>query len=319
MQFILKSETENLGSQRPYKKKKSLPTKKNLLFRKVTRTATCDHCNEEVDDTIYALWACQVLKEVWWNEHYLRNQLSTRYVDFRDLWTVIINSEVPKLAERFAYVTWSIWHKRNATRMQSSSLPFNRIYQDMCDRLQEFQAAQELAIPEQIPAGPTHWSPSQRTQSIVNYDGALFHDTKQAGIGVVVRNSGGTIQGALSDRCCLPMTVDEVEALACRLAVHNAIQLGLEEAVFEGDSETITKALNSASPCLSSFGHIIDDVKSLALNFVSVSFIHVKRQGNAVANKLAKAAKFSSCPRFQLDDIPSDVQRLVLADKRFVD
>ena len=168
----------------------------------------------------------------------------------------------------------------------------------MCDRLQEFQAAQELAIPEQIPAGPTHWSPSQRTQSIVNYDGALFHDTKQAGIGVVVRNSGGTIQGALSDRCCLPMTVDEVEALACRLAVHNAIQLGLEEAVFEGDSETITKALNSASPCLSSFGHIIDDVKSLALNFVSVSFIHVKRQGNAVANKLAKAAKFSSCPRF---------------------
>lgn len=121
--------------------RESLPTKKNLLIRKVTRTAICDHCNEEVEDTIYALWVCQVLKEVWWNEHYLRNQLSTRYVDFRDLWTGIINSEVSKLAERFAYVAWSIWHKRNATRMQSSSLPFNRIYQDMCDRLQEFQAA----------------------------------------------------------------------------------------------------------------------------------------------------------------------------------
>ena len=89
--------------------------------------------------------------------------------------------------------------------------------------------------------------------------------------------------------------------------------------MFEGDFEKITKALNSASPCLSSFVHIIDDDKSLALNFVSVSFIHVKRQGNAMADKLAKAAKFSPCPHFWLDDIPSDVQRLVLADKRFVD
>nr|POE60890.1 hypothetical protein CFP56_31315 [Quercus suber] len=67
------------------------------------------------------------------------------------------------------------------------------------------------------------------------------------------------------------MTVDEVEALACKSIVLYAIQLGLEEVVFE------------------------------------VSFIHLKRQGNAVANKLAKATKFSPCPCFWLDDIPSDV------------
>nr|POE70602.1 hypothetical protein CFP56_23039 [Quercus suber] len=103
------------------------------------------------------------------------------------------------------------------------------------------------------------------------------------------------------------MTVDEVEALACKSVVLYAIQLGLEEVVFKADSETISKVLNSASPCLSSFGHIIDDVKSLALNFTSVSFIHVKRQGNVVANKLAKATKFSLCPCFWLDDIPNDV------------
>ena len=41
-------------------------------------------------------------------------------MDFRDLWTGIINFEEPKLAERFAYDALSIWHKRNAMRMQSS-------------------------------------------------------------------------------------------------------------------------------------------------------------------------------------------------------
>ena len=74
------------------------------------------------------------------------------------------------------------------------------------------------------------------------------------------------------------MNVEDVKALACRLAVVFALELGLCEMAFEGDSETITTALNSALPCLSSFGHIIDDVKTLALNFVSASFVHVKRQ-----------------------------------------
>ena len=39
------------------------------------------------------------------------------------------------------------------------------------------------------------------------------------------------------------MNVEDVEALACRLAVVFALELGLCEMVFEGDSETITKGL----------------------------------------------------------------------------
>ena len=84
--------------------------------------------------------------------------------------------------------------------------------------------------------------------------------------------------------------------------------------VFEGDSETITTAINSGSPCYSSFGHILDDVKALVLNFVSATFVHVKRQGNAVADKLAKASKTIPCPQFWSNDIPSDVQQLVIHD-----
>ena len=112
----------------------------------------------------------------------------------------------------------------------------------------------------------------------------------------------------------LPGTVEEVEAIACKEAVRFALQLGLADMVFEGDSKCITNAINSGTPCYSSFGHILDDVKALALNFVSASFIHVKRQGNAVADKLAKAAKTIPCPHVWSNDIPSDVQQLVIHD-----
>ena len=127
----------------------------------------------------------------------------------------------------------------------------------------------------------------------------------------------GRVCGAISDRMALPGTVEEVEAIACRTAVRFALQLGLADVVFEGDSETITAAINSSSPCFSSYGHILEEVRTMALNFVSVAFVHVKRQGNGVADKLAKASKAIPCPHVWTNDIPSDVQQHVILDSSF--
>ena len=237
-----------------------------------------------------------------------------RFVDFRDLWTGITNLEEPNLAERFAFVAWSIWNKRNATRMHAPSLPFHLLFQDMRERLLEYRSAQEPPIPVFRPAGATRWYPPQTSQHKVNYDGALFKEIWQAGVDVVVRDADGRLCGAFSDRTGLPGTVEEVEAIACKKAVRFALQLGLTDVVFEGDSESITIAINSGNPCYSSYGHILDDVTALVLNFVSASFLHVKRQGNVVVDKLAKAAKNIRCPHVWSDDIPTDVQQLIIHD-----
>ena len=98
------------------------------------------------------------------------------FVDFRDLWIGIANSKEPNLVEWFAFVAWSIWNKRNATRMQASSLPFHQLYQNMRERLTEYRLAQEPPIPEFRPTGATRWYPPQTTQHKVNYDGALFKE-----------------------------------------------------------------------------------------------------------------------------------------------
>ena len=187
----------------------------------------------------------------------------------------------------------------------------------MRERLTEFRLAQEPPVTELRSSGAPRWYPPQNSQHKVNYDGALFKEIWQAGVGAVVRDVDGRVCGALSDRMALPGTVEEVEAIACRTAVRFALQLGLADVVFEGDSETITATINSGSPCFSSFGHILDEVRKLALNFVSVLFVHVKRQGNAVADKLAKASKTIPCPHVWSNDIPSDVQQLVILDSTF--
>ena len=106
--------------------RKSLPTKKNLFIKKVTRNAICDLCHVGVEDVIHALWGCQVLKEVWWEEPYLRNQLAAQFVDFRDLWLGITINNDHSLAERFAYVLWSIWHNCNALRLKIPCIPYKK-------------------------------------------------------------------------------------------------------------------------------------------------------------------------------------------------
>ena len=80
---------------------------------------------------------------------------------------------------------------------------------------------------------------------------------------MVIRDSRGDILGAMSVRVLLPHFVPEVEALACCHAVSFAVNLGLQEIIFEGDSTIINQAINNGllSPAL--YGHIVDDILHL--------------------------------------------------------
>lgn len=127
-----------------------------------------------------------------------------------------------------------------------------------------------------------------------------------AGIGVVIHDSEGEVIAALLERISLPPSVENVEAMSCRRAMHFALEIGIRDVVFEGDSEVIFKHLTSDSDCLAAFGNLVDDSRRAAANFISCSFSHVKRKGNAVADNLAKLAKHSIAPQIWLEDINSD-------------
>ena len=116
----------------------------------------------------------------------------------------------------------------------------------------------------------------------MNFDGAIFQDVRTVGTGIVICDSKGEVIAALSEKIPPPPTVEDIEALACWRAMSFALEIGLRDVVFEGDSETIIKHLNFEFDSLASFGNIVEDSKCTALNFRSYSFSHVKRNGNAV-------------------------------------
>ncbi|KAK9997332.1 hypothetical protein SO802_022018 [Lithocarpus litseifolius] len=88
---------------------------------------------------------------------------------------------------------------------------------------------------------------------------------------------------------------------------------------FEGDSATVLNCIQAGSPCLAPFGNVIEDSISLASRLGYYSFSHVRRKGNVVADKLAKLAKYLDVPKDWLEDIPSDVNSLVLIESSFAE
>ena len=71
--------------------------------------------------------------------------------------------------------------------------------------------------PKTIP-GRTKWRPSMGEMYKTNFDGAVFVESRDAGIGVVIQNSNGEVVVALSEKIPYPNFVEVLEALAARRA-----------------------------------------------------------------------------------------------------
>ena len=152
----------------------------------------------------------------------------------------ILNIKNGSLAERFTYIAWSIWAKRNASRLDLNYQPYSKIYFDVMERLQEFQSVQgSFQGAESISPPTVHWSPPPQALYKANFDGAIFRDIYSASIGVVIRDCLGEIINSLMERLVLPPTVEDVEALACRRAISFALEIGLQEVMFKGDSDIV--------------------------------------------------------------------------------
>ena len=93
-----------------------------------------------------------------------------------------------------------------------------------------------------------------------------------------------------------------------------ASDLGFQNAILEGDSLGLIKALEAEDHNLSQWGLLVEDVKLVANSFVSLSYSHIKRNGNSLAHNLAKHA--IHIPDFEvwMEDVLSHVISFLHSD-----
>ena len=97
-------------------------------------------------------------------------------------------------------------------------MPLARIAGFAREYLQSFKtqgAHVSLSTCNRLPC-QKHWRPPPPDCFKTNYDGAMFDESDEAGLGVVIRNSVGQVMVALSEKIKKPPSVMALELLAAR-------------------------------------------------------------------------------------------------------
>ena len=77
----------------------------------------------------------------------------------------------------------------------------------------------------------------------INLDGAVFSKDNFFGVGAMIRDENGLVLGSCTKRLPQAYSVVEVEALAAKIALALAKDLGVTRVILEGDSMVVIKAL----------------------------------------------------------------------------
>ncbi|XP_075640217.1 uncharacterized protein LOC142611959 [Castanea sativa] len=105
--------------------KNSLPTKANLVKRKIISEDLCEQCRNQKEDAVLALYLCPKLLDLWtkvelWNHSRLKQ--ATSFIDL--IGCVFANNRDPTL---FSMVAWAFWNRRNNLRLGKPAVPVNEL------------------------------------------------------------------------------------------------------------------------------------------------------------------------------------------------
>ena len=165
--------------------------------------------------------------------------------------------------------------------MNHTATALHQIPQRAREWLIEFTASQATQITLTDRPGRTRrfWTAPPSNLVKINFDGAVFtfSEENKSGIGVVIRDSSGSVLVSCSKKIPHALMGSKAEALAAVTALSFATELGVDKAVLEGDSMEVIKALTQTERTLSSIGPWIDDSKVLASDFVQLQYSHIRR------------------------------------------
>ena len=240
--------------------------KTNLAHERVIEEDVCSHCNLKAEDDLHALWDYSKLSAIWETNMMWLFCRFKKFSNFYKLTRFVLESD--RRPELFAPITWTIWSRRNQLRTSNKAFPLSRVLPSATQMLQELTDVQPAAPLQTIsphrsrpkcePPPPSHLK--------INFNGAMFRETEEARLGVVVCDAHGKVLASLAEKIKFPSSSNEVEALAAVQAITLAMDL------VEGDLEVVISALRKEEESFSSFGHLISSIKHYLVCCNCISF-----------------------------------------------
>ena len=184
-------------------------------------------------------------------------------------------------------VTWEIWHQRNQVRNRKACCTLDQLALQAKEKPAEYFAVLPPTLP--APLKPKEiWKPPDASLVKINFDGVIFRSENRSGIGVVVRTHTGAILASLAQSIPQAFQPAEIEVIAAARALEFGQEIGITEAILEGDSELIVNSLKSGRATMASVEPLIQDATIFSASYTKLLYSHCRRDDNKLAHSLAK-------------------------------
>nr|GLL41515.1 uncharacterized protein LOC109155154 [Ipomoea trifida] len=213
-----------------------------------------------MESTSHILIYCDAAMSCW-------NKFDNIYLEDNLDFTVWIERNMDKLpTESFCLlltICWMLWHERNNRVWNNALVPPIRIFDHAASFLETWRSVQANQQVSPPCAFTTKWQAPPSGYLKLNVDAANDVNSNSTGLAFLLRDCDGSFHAALQMKC--------------------------------RDALLVVEGIKNSNGC-SSFDLIMSDIRVLANNFRSLSFVFAKRSANKAAHLLARDALLIADP-----------------------
>ena len=105
----------------------ALPIMVNIHWRNIILNVSCALCNVHPEDSLHAIWSCEVISGVWSTLEWFHQAVPAQPSSFNDLLSRFLFCWEEFRAENFVTIVWFLWNRRNAIHFGRPALPVHNI------------------------------------------------------------------------------------------------------------------------------------------------------------------------------------------------
>ncbi|XP_021867016.2 uncharacterized protein [Spinacia oleracea] len=297
----------------------TLPTRALLRSRHMLDDSNCPWGCGASETTAHALLECPQVQELWQDVGCGELVRAAGGVLLLE-WVVSWKEVTLNLKHRAAYMAWCVWIDRNKKVYEDKMNPNTMLVARVEMLVEEFgkYSASIYGKPKaRKGSSPKIWRAPAHGVIKINADASLA-DEGWIGMGMVARNHEGRVLFAACRRVRATWPVEIVEGKVLAMAIKLGKRYGYKNIILESDSQVVISRLSKVAVYHSDLDSVLEDILSLSSFFDSISWSHVKRDGNTVAHHLAKLVPFGIEQVWE-NHCPTEISPYVLMDTLSLD
>ena len=283
-----------------------------LMRRGVCAEAMCPICQEAEESILHALRDCPWAKAVWnrlgrlevdqvfWNSELLDwlsrngNKRSTS-VTLKPPWEIL-----------FLFTVWNIWKSRNNFVFQRKRLN-QQLHMEVLKQSYEFlHCIASPRVMTQRCVKRIRWEKPPDGWMKLNTDGSVIGSKGVAGCGGVIRDDGGNWISGFTKRIGITNSF-MAEMWGLREGLIMCCNLNIASLIVELDARAVVDVFSNAQYVNNVISPILDDCRLLSTRFSQIQFHHCYREGNRVADMLARMSHSQEADCIAFSSPPVDV------------